>query len=176
MENVARVLHRLGAQCKAQDPGEGPQALNYQTLLQQEGGAVPACTPSLAIPVKTCSVLATRAGQEFARAARPHGGPRNPGPAKRPCCQPQSRVRNPPAGGSSPAAAPPPGMPHDFYAQLAPTRPNSEEHRLRSRHLGRRAVAAGAGREVALGSEAPAWCAELRDFAVTAAEHRAEMR
>ena len=116
--NVARVLHRLGAAVEARALVGGPAGAQLQALLQQEGVA---CQMH-AIAGDTrenMSVLETRTGQEFRFVL--------PGPtvdhtqsqallgALLPTAGPGSQLaRWVIASGSLP-----PGMPHDFYAQLA---------------------------------------------------------
>ena len=116
--NVARVLHRLGAAVEARALVGGPAGAQLQALLQQEGVA---CQMH-AIAGDTrenMSVLETRTGQEFRFVL--------PGPtvdhtqsqalleALLPTAEPGSQ----PARWIIASGSLPPGMPHDFYAQLA---------------------------------------------------------
>lgn len=116
--NVARVLHRLGAAVEARALVGGPAGAQLQTLLQQEG--VPCRMHPIAGDTReNMSVLETGTGQEFRFVL--------PGPtvdhtqsqalleALLPTAEPGSQ----PARWIIASGSLPPGMPHDFYAQLA---------------------------------------------------------
>ena len=116
--NVARVLHRLGAAVEARALVGGPAGAQLQALLQQEGVA---CQMH-AIAGDTrenMSVLETRTGQEFRFVL--------PGPTVDPtqsqalleALLPTAEPGSQPARWIIASGSLPPGMPHDFYAQLA---------------------------------------------------------
>lgn len=116
--NVARVLHRLGAAVEARALVGGPAGAQLQTLLQQEG--VPCRMHPIAGDTReNMSVLETRTGQEFRFVL--------PGPtvdstqsqALQEALLPTAEPRSQPARWIIASGSLPPGMPHDFYAQLA---------------------------------------------------------
>lgn len=118
--NVARVLHRLGAAVEARALVGGPAGAQLEVLLQKEG------VPCRMHPIsgdtrENMSVLETRTGQEFRFVL--------PGPTVDPTQSPalQKALLPPSATGESrprwiiASGSLPPGMQHDFYAQLAHT-------------------------------------------------------
>lgn len=123
--NVARVLHRLGADVQARALVGGPAGAQLATLLQHEG------VPCLLHPIagdtrENLSVLETSTGREF-RFVLP--GPTfeaTQAPALREALLPSADLITARAGAHEPrwiiaSGSLPPGMPHDFYAQLART-------------------------------------------------------
>jgi 6-phosphofructokinase 2 len=167
--NVARVLHRLGADVEARALVGGPAGAQLQALLQQEGVACQ-MHPIAGDTRENMSVLETRTGQEFRFVL--------PGPTVdhtqwqallEALLPTQSRVRNPP-GGSSPAAACRPECRTTFMRNW-PRSPTARAPPC-ARHLGRRA-----GGSAGSGSGArQAQPARVARLAATAAEHRAGMR
>lgn len=116
--NVARVLHRLGAEVQAWTATGGPAGAQLVALLQAEG------VPTLAYPVhgdtrENIAVLETETGHEFRFVL--------PGPT---WTQDEWNAALPPLGTHLREARPglrwligsgslPPGVPDDFYAQAA---------------------------------------------------------
>ncbi len=168
--NVARVLHRLGAAVEARALVGGPAGAQLQTLLQQEG--VPCRMHPIAGDTReNMSVLETRTGQEFRFVL--------PGPTVDPtqsqalleALLPTAEPGSQPARWIIASGSLPPGMPHDFYAQLA----RAAQQQGTPLALDTSGAALAAALEVGVALVKPS-LRELRELAATAAEHRAGMR